>query len=566
MRLALLLLALSFALAARAAEIVLLRSDSSAAFFKASGGDYALLLNPWRSLFRRNAIAARELRAAELASVKSPAVLVLASAVALSEAERAAIRARLAQGWSVLGTWASGVRDARGSWLGYGFVEETFGVKVLADAPAPGRDDSFLVPFGETPLTHALPAGQRIYLSPAAEKPVRVRSPGTAARVSTYAREVRPPATLLGAAAFDERAGARRAYFGFAETSWTGAHLADIDALVVGTLEWLQRKPIVVKSAWPHPYEAALLLEMDTEDKFGNALVFAEQLERAGLRGTFYLLTSEALKHPQVVERLAARHEIACHGEVHHGFAGVDPREQEARLRAMIADMAKLGLRGAGGFRPPLEEYDASTERLARALGLRHLAGSPDSSDAALPRFSSAEPGLGAQEALVILPRTWLDDINLVRLALLEKDSAAAVLLASLEATLAMRGFGLLSVHTQNFAPGGALERAMPRLLEALAARRERVWAAPAGSIERWWRGREAVQVSARREARALRVGLQAAAPVEGLRLVLFPPGAQAPRLEGAPRGARLERLDAHRWALVLPALPKGPSELRVAF
>jgi peptidoglycan/xylan/chitin deacetylase (PgdA/CDA1 family) len=561
---AVLLLAAAWSSCAR--EVVLLRSPATAAHFKAAGGDYDRLLNPWRALFTRNGIPAREMSAEQLASLKQPAVLILASAVALSDAERDKIASRLAQGWSVLGTWASGARDGKGGWLGYGFLDDVFGVQVIADLPAPGKDDSFFLPFGETPLTHAVAAGKRIYLSPTTEPVIRGRARNPAARLSDYARDVRRPAALLAAAAFDERGGARRAYFGFAETAWTRDHLADIDALLVGTLAWLRRQPLAIKGAWPHPHHAAVLLEMDTEDKFKNGVIFAEQLERHRIRGTFFVLTSEASKHPDVVKRLASRHEIAYHGEVHDGFARLDPQRQEARLRAMQVQLAKAmpGASKAAGFRPPLEEYDAHTEKLLRRVGLAYLAGSPDSREDALPGFSSADP------ATVVLPRTWLDDINLVKMALLEKDAAEKVLIASLDATVAMRSLGLLSVHTQNFHPGGVMERVMPRLLEAIGKRGALVWVAPGEAIERWWREREAVQITVRQdEPRALQIQLKVArGPVERLRLVLFAPdgSAQAPRLEGAPENSRLEKLDAHRWAIVLPELQRGESRLRALF
>ncbi|HZN85173.1 MAG TPA: polysaccharide deacetylase family protein, partial [Burkholderiales bacterium] len=342
--------------------VVLLRSDTSAAFFRAHGGDYERLLKPWRELFSRHGIAAREHPAAELARAGKPGVLILASSVALSEAERKAIRERIAEGWSVLGTWAVGVRDGKGQWAGYGFIDELFAAQVASEL-APAKDESFLLPYGETPLTHALPAGKRVYLASASEPFLRVRAANVAARFGNYMREVTAPGALLGAAAFDERAGARRAFFGFAETAWDSAQ-ADVDAMMVGTLRWLQRRPIALKSAWPHPYQSALLLEMDTEDKFDNSLRFAEQLERHDIRGTFYSVTSEAQKFPEVVKRLGARHEIAYHAEVHTGFAKVGPREQEARLALMVRQLAKLvpNASAATGFRAPLEQYDANTE------------------------------------------------------------------------------------------------------------------------------------------------------------------------------------------------------------
>jgi hypothetical protein len=60
-------LALSAANAWAARPLVLLRSDVTEAFFRGNGGQYELLLTPWRQFFARQHMSARELRAAELA-------------------------------------------------------------------------------------------------------------------------------------------------------------------------------------------------------------------------------------------------------------------------------------------------------------------------------------------------------------------------------------------------------------------------------------------------------------------------------------------------------------------
>jgi peptidoglycan/xylan/chitin deacetylase (PgdA/CDA1 family) len=546
-----------------AAEIVLLRSDSTAAFLRANGGNYEALMAPWNGFFSRKGLKVRQLPAAELAAVKSPAALILPSSVALSEAERKAVRARVAAGWSVLGTWALGVRDEKGAWQGYGFVQELFGVEVVPDSTR--RKHEFLLPFGETPLTHGVPAGKRMYLQESSEPFLRLRARNTAARIGNYSRDPTQAGALLGAAAFEERAGARRAYFGVPETTWDTAR-DDFDAILVGTLDWLGRKPIVLKSAWPHPYQAAVLLEMDTEHMFDNSLRFAQQLERFGIRGTFYSLTSEAVKHAAVIKRLAPHHEIGYHAEVHDGFAKVERSKQDARLGEMARQLGTVlpnAKAVAKGFRAPHEEYDATTEKLLRAHGLRYHAASPAAREDALPGFSSAEAGVSPDEAIVVLPRTWLDDIAIFKAGNGDQSSVEKILLASLQDTVAMRGFGLLSLHTQNFSAGSVWERALPRLLEGISKRKD-IWPAPGEAIERWWRDREALQLTAVHDNGALRVRLKVArGPVKGMQLVLMPPSAKPPRLEGS---ARLERLDDYRWAIVLPELQPGASELRVTF
>jgi hypothetical protein len=558
-------LALWVSVACAAKPLVLLRSDITEAFFRGNGGQYDLVLTPWRDFFARTHLAARELRATELSAVKEPAVLILPSTVALSDDERAAIRARLAAGWSVLGTWAVGVRDGRGQWSGYDFIEELFGAAV--EARVAGAEEHFLLPFGETPITSRLSAGKRIYLLPTPEPLLRVRTKNGAARYGDWMRETSSPGALLPGVAFDERDGARRAFLGFIETTWGGAQ-ADIDKLLLGTLDWLAGKPLLMKAAWPYPYQAALLIEMDTEDKFENSLRFAAQLERYGLRGTFYSVTSEAARFPEVVRRLASRHEIAYHADVHDGFAKLAPARQDARLKAMIKQMSQLlpDVKAAGGFRAPLELYDNTTEQLLRANGLRHHAASPDARDDALPGFSGAEKGVPPSQALVVLPRTWLDDMNLLRSGKLKSDATHNMLATSLEDTLNSHGFGLLSIHTQSFYAGGPLERAMPPFLATVARQRDRLWAASGEALTRWWRSRAAVGVVTTEEPHGLRIALDAPLPVQNLQLILVPPGGATPQLADNDALARLERLDDFRWAIVLPKLAGGKAQLRVQF
>jgi hypothetical protein len=194
-----------------------------------------------------------------------------------------------------------------------------------------------------------------------------------------------------------------------------------------------------------------------------------------------------------------------------------------------------------------------------------------------LPFFSRSEPELGPAQALVVLPRTLLDDINFVRMGV-AGEGVRAELLLGLADVERFRGFGLLSVHTQNYAPGGELERAMDAVLEAAAARRSRLWVAPGGAVEAWWRQRARLKLrvlSSASDAIELELSAEAhGAPVQGAQLVVMAPAAdRVPVLsEGSlARGSRQElvtaaRLDAHRWRIDLPAVSDKPRVYSIRF
>jgi hypothetical protein len=108
----------------------------------------------------------------------------------------------------------------------------------------------------------------------------------------------------------------------------------------------------------------------------------------------------------------------------------------------------------------------------------------------------------------------------------------------------------------------------MPGFLQAVAKARPKLWSATGADVARWWRDREAVQMTTRAEAAGMRVQLRSARDgIENVRLILIPPASgKEPKLEAPGLEARLKRLDAQRWALVVPRLKAGTAELRIRF
>lgn len=559
---------LSFAIAAAPpVKLVMIESPTTRTFFDTNLGKYDSVLAPWRNFALRQKLVIETIKSDQLKSLKPGSVAILPSAVALTERERTDLEAAALRGVNLLATWAFAPRDASGAWLGYGFMKTLFEAEVMGDIK-PDSDERFLQTFAESPITHSLPPAKRIYMGKAAEPLLRATTNTPAARFSDWTRTAHKESVNQYAASYLESGRSRRVWFGFPESSWETAQ-ADIDLMLVDTLNWLQRKPVAVLSNWPAPFQSAFLLEMDTEDKFANALLFEEELTKRGLRGTFYCLTEQANKFPDVVKKLSQNHEIAYHAEVHYGFRGQDIATQQARLQKMIQEMSKLipDVKQATGFRAPLEEFDATTEVLLRKLGLRHHATSPDFAESATPHFSKAEPSLSTEEALVLLPRTLLDDVNFQRMGMLEK-SVSGLLLNSAKKIIDSRGFGLLSVHTQYYGAGSALQRDMPKLLDFLAAQKDRVWVASGDQLERWWREKHRVSINMTQTGVQTDIKLAVNAPgqVRNLQMILMSPVInQTPKVL-ASVGARLQKLDDQRHALIFPELKAGLHSVRVSF
>lgn len=530
-----------------AGQVVLYASATTRAFLPSLKGRQETILRPWQDLLARERLAYREAsRPAELAGLGADDVLILPSAVALDAAERQALLRARDAGAHLLVTWSAGSRDAAGRWVGHDFLHQLTGFTVTGELEA-GSKRRFVVPYGDTAVNQQVPAGRRIWAGELAERPLRLRGGQEAAAYLDWARTTLRAGDHDAAIVFDDgpdRRG-RRVLFGYAETSWSFSPV-DYQALAAQALDWLRRQPRAWIAAWPEGRRAAQLIEMDTEEGFANAIHFAELMERIDAVGTFYCLTSEARRHPEMVQRLATRHEISFHGEVHFGFRGQTRENQQRRLERMLAEMGEiLGQRdnwpsGAGrGFRAPTESYDATTESLLVELGLGHHAAEPDRSDDRLPILvQPAAPKTavhgpdGGPPSLVVLPRGQLDDLNYMDMKVGASDIGDAVI-AEYELNQRMGGLGLLSVHSQNFAdPDTWLGRprhtplmtiALESLVRHVELRRDRAWIAPGDRIAQWWRDRSRAKLLSRPTPGGLELDITVDGhrPLEGLTVLL---------------------------------------------
>jgi peptidoglycan/xylan/chitin deacetylase (PgdA/CDA1 family) len=556
--------------------VVLVQSESTRSFFSQGGGNHDLLTGLWRAALTR---IEQPFSSAPLNSIKldtQPGVLILPSTVSLDNADRQLLRALLARGWSVFGTWAMGARDAQGQWQGYGFIDEIFAAKVLGDVDLRKTNGWFLLPFGETPVTFTLKAGERVYLPKIAEPVLIISAAQVAARGDDWTRAQNLGTDTSGLVSYLDRGAARRLYWSFPETAWDASR-AQMDQLLRAGLSWLKREPTIVKSAWPNSYESAYLIEMDTEEQFANSVNLAQMLEQRQWTGTFYLLTSLVKANAELVRRLGQKHELGYHADVHDGFKGIPIDQQQARLKNMMRELGSVlsDTSGAKGFRAPLESFDKNTEIAIRSAGLSHHASSPDAAEHMLPTVSVAEPGVHVDKALLVLPRTLLDDVNFGRMGFNSSAKIQSMLVNGAREVARMRGLGLLSVHSQNFAKNSELFQAMPPLLEFLNDSTHKIWVAPASKIETWWRARDKVSVSInwlpsdqKIASQNAQVSLQnAGISLSGLKLIVMAPDASSElRLNAQRKGWRVQKLDADRWAVLMDELPSGITEFTLGF
>jgi hypothetical protein len=553
--------------------VYLYLSPHTETYLKTIGASYEDTLVRWRQYlkkkYRRNF---KEIGRTELLGKLESGVLVLASAQALDIDEKNAISRFASTGGSLLATWATGLRDAHGIARGYGFIENMFNARILGQFSSEGG--LFLMPFGDGPLTWGLPAGRRMAIGSAPKEVLRMHSDHLAAVYMNWIRakdEVGPN----GAIAFHESALYRGVYFSFPETVWGYHPQADMNLLLDGTLDWLRREPRVFKSAWPDGKIAAHLIEMDTEFEFFSAPTLANHLESIGAKGTFYCLTSEAIRYPEIVKNLFARgHEIAYHADIHTGFKSLAANTQEKRIQTMREQMRSIlgdDVHAATGFRAPTESYDATTEALLRKYGILHHAADPSASQDRLPFFSLAESNLDANRALVVLPRTQLDDVNFKRL-IYGTERIESNLAHDLDMIVMSGAFGLLSVHSQNYVEDGLMRPILARYMGKVATYKDVLWVARGDEISAWWRNREKVSITHTSQTDQLNfvMTVEGTSSVKGLTVFVTHPIMNAVPIIAAKENTSIKFLikpiDTQRSALIFDELNSGKYAFSVKF
>jgi peptidoglycan/xylan/chitin deacetylase (PgdA/CDA1 family) len=546
-------------------------SANTRTYFTGIGGNYEVLLSPWRNYFSNRNIDFTEIQTTAQLRKHNNGVLVLPSALSLSEEERVQILSFRSKGGAVLATWATGSRNGKGDWEGWRFLE-SLGAKIVGELSAASETHNLIL-VGESPVSHSQAAGQRIELSKTSEGLLRARGEATGARFMNWSRVADDDRRAEGAVIFDEsvEGPGRFAYFAFAESRWETRPLGPYE-LIDDTLRWLRRDATVVLAAWPGGKRAAQVIEMDAEEGFSNALPFAKLLKAIDYRGTFYVSTSISKRYPEIMSQLATDFEIGYMGDTNTSFKGQSAKVQEQRIQTMRDELATLvpDPKGVTGFRAPAEGYDSTTEQLLQKLGIRHHTAGPSRSSGRIPLMLKTE-GPASADPLVVLARTQRDDVDLQE-EKLTVDQTARALISDLDQAIDTGSLGLLSIHSQSFSANSVTAAALPAYLDHLSQRRANLWLASAGQVADWWRDRDRFKLSSKASSTRVEFNITITGnnPVKGAALTMMLPqkGVHAV-VEGVKIGMTkptVTRIDEYRDGIVFDTLEPGSYSYQAIF
>ena len=557
-------------------EVLLYASPTTQNYFAKGGIDAKINIQQWEVFLRKYKIPFQVVASVDKLEKAQPGILLLPSSVALSEREKQAVASFRAKGGGVLASWLTGVRGEKGEWQGFSFMEKTLDAKVVGNTEA-DENDNFMMPHGDSPVTHSLPAGMRIWLDrPKDWYPLRLAGQHPAAQIMDWSRAFvldKPTSTIV----FDERPQSsgqlsRSVVLGYPERLWLSADPKLLEAIAHNSLMWLLRRPSAYLSAWPYPHRSAFVLAVDSAEVILDVdVAFAQSLENAGGRATYYILSENAAKSAENLKKLMARgHEVNYLGDRFAGFKDQSSAVQGGRLDAMVKAVKSAGVEVSddAGFHAPMESYDKNTEKLLKERTFGHYIAFMDSTDARLPFIAPVEAG-AAQPAkrVVVLPRTQ----NGPEDSLEEGDPEVGLktFLTELELSEQMGGLSVIRVPNQSLLTAAQ----SGEIFKHLKARRDRMWLATSGQVSDWWRERE--RVTARLEAGVtapqLTVTVKAGPPLQHAATVLInlPESGGTVRLVARDSNEKLPKIagvDAWRAAVVLNGLAPGEYQWYVYF
>lgn len=564
--------------------VVVYASPVAQAYWAKTEFDGRINVQQWQVFLRKYRIPFELVTSVEQLEKTPVNTLILPSAVALSEREQNAIAHFRGKGGSVLASWLTGVRNERGQDVGFRFMEETLGVQVVGDTENDPQDN-FLIAHGDSPVSHHLPAGMRIWMDRVKGLyPLRLAGGHTAVHIMDWSRKVALDKVSANVV-FDERIErsglrSRSVILGYSEQLWVSADPKLMEALSHNALLWLLRLPSVYTASWPHPYRSALVMAVDVAGPVTDRdMESAKLLEQAGGRATYYVVNETAAKSADRLKRLQSTgHEIAYMGDKYNDFREQPADVQAQRLDNMLNTLRQHGLEmtPSSGFRSPMDSYDRNTESLLRERAFGYLLGTMDSSEARLPFLpvelngpSSPMPSSGASLStrMLVLPRTQEGPDELVDNC--DPEIGLKPFFKELQLSEQMAGLSIVPLPSRNELTD--VQRA--EVFDYLGSRRMQKWLSTASQVAQWWHERERVSVQLGVVNQSLHLSISIApgpalkqAPAVWINLPEMNSVMRLSAAHNSHPAPRTVAVDAWRSAVVLDGLAPGEYHWVVRF
>jgi peptidoglycan/xylan/chitin deacetylase (PgdA/CDA1 family) len=466
-------------------EVVILDDEANRAYWGDSGAELPPRVVQWRDALLRIGMNVRTIPAID---DWDDEFLVLPHSYCLSSGDVQLIHQEIESGKGVLFVGPVGVRDSDGSWISWNRFHSIVGSTDLREFS--GLETMFLVVSGNGSVGSLPMAGHRISLLQREGQWGIAGLPG-GAYWADYDRNAFPTDEVFHAAAIGTRGSGRFTWVGFDPDLAAGSYDSQdaFDQFVADLVAWSLSLPAAEVDLYPDGKPNALVVAMDTEWQFENAVHLGELLQARGLRGGFMCVNEFAEPNAGLVRSLAEFHDIGSHSEDHTVFVGQPRRTQAMRLRQSAAGLNELSGQPILGFRPPEERYDENTLEALVKTGFSYILGG-EATAVGLPVLLHGSEA-DSSAPLVLIPRIQRDDLYLVNRERLSDAELADGWRSDWETVRRHRGIHYVSVHS-TWLTSSDKAKLLGDFLDTVPL--NEIWVPGPNDLAEWWHTRSMIE------------------------------------------------------------------------
>jgi hypothetical protein len=483
-------------------RVALLRSENSAQLSKENSDFFYDLPKQWENSLQEVGIPYRLISDKDLGAKLDgwASVLVLPSAICLSDAERNNIRSFLEEGNGVIASGGIGARDAKCTWRGWSYLTELTGLKSPNATNLTGP--SFASFRGQQFFSEEIPGGYGLEIPKQELVTGSTASPDavwTDWHLSPIGTDSVTDATV---ALHGVRRKGRFVWYGFKETlpDERKTERQILDKYMISAVRWTGRQPLAFLTTWPQTKQAAVMVAEEVQGDCRSGIPSATLLSKEHVPATFFCQSSMAPVGAKTIGYLQSAGELGSAGDTDEPLAKQDVARQGQRLANSRVQLEKASLGPVFGFDPPQNQWDDATVVALKNASYSYYLdqygagrGVPEFIDLStrrwlleqpkqIARIRSTAPGDFEVIAGYQGPTPYGDDLANLFLQSFRRNLYLGVL-----HTLVMRSDLLAAPENLHV---------LQQVVETMKA--EPVWFASGEALTRWWTKRESVRVETR--------------------------------------------------------------------
>ncbi len=337
-------------------------------------------------------------------------LLIMPNAEVLSERQREIIREYMKRGGGLIASGRIGFLDDRGVLQNDRFFKEIFSAEPSIELPDSLNGLLQTIKGGHPPTNGIAPGFQLNISRPAQGTAVIPLGSQPMGHLVAYERlDIRLIEQALNASTLllrGEYGGGRFVWMGFnpQDVSLDERQQAVYQGLVLNAMAHVTRVPSLSLRRWPHGFTSAssfaVLPSLGYQPyayRLGMDLVLGA-MDRAKVKGTYFIVTSRVDDHPDIIDRIVAQGELALTSNTDAMLAKQPMDLQYSRVRLAKEKLGRL-TQHVHGFYPPGGFYDPNTLRVMLDLELDYILS--DARTLNVPAFLRWEDELDYRDVLL---------------------------------------------------------------------------------------------------------------------------------------------------------------------